>query len=64
MNRDLLTESDIANWCGYKRQGDIERWLKENGIRYFRGKDGKLLATIGLVEAAKLQGPANDVEFL
>ena len=63
-NNVLLTESEIKDWCGYKRQGDIERFLKENGIQYFKGKDGEIKTTIGLIEASKLSVARNDVEFL
>lgn len=65
MSSQLLTQSDLANWCGYKRQGDIERWLRDEGIKFFRVRDGKISTTIGLIEAAKLKKAANqsEVEF-
>ncbi len=64
MSAQLLTEQELSEWCGYKRQGDIEKFLIKEGIKFFRGKDGKLLTTHGLIDASKLNGASNEIEFL
>ena len=46
----LLTEAELKEWTSYKHQGDLEKFLQEHRIPYFRGKGGKLLTTLGLIE--------------
>lgn len=60
----VLTESQLAESTGYKRRGDLEKYLQEQGIKFFTGKGGKLWTTTGLVEAAKLTAQNGEIEFL
>lgn len=35
-----LAPEDLERLTGYQRQGDIERWLRQNGVPFFRGRVG------------------------
>lgn len=45
----LLKTEHLREWCGYSRKADIERWLRENGIAWRRGKDGEICTTLEAV---------------
>lgn len=51
MNKQIITQTDLEEMLGYKRAGDIARWLRDNEIKYFY-KQGRIFTTIGLIEAA------------
>lgn len=55
-NSQLVSEADLLDSTGYAHRGHLENWLRDNRIEYWRGKDGKLFTTVGLMEAAKLGG--------
>jgi hypothetical protein len=50
---------DLQAITGYQRAADVERCLRDQGIRYFRGRNGVLWTTLGLIEAAGGLSPAN-----
>lgn len=50
----LITEDQLQACTGYSQRGRIETWLRQQGIRYWRGKDGRLITTTALMEAAAL----------
>lgn len=57
----ILDEPALRQITGYRRRGDVERWLRRNGIGYYRGRGGALFTTATLLEAARLPqavGPA------
>jgi len=35
-----LAPEDLERLTGYQRQGDIEKWLRQNGVPFFRGRVG------------------------
>ncbi|MCB1606071.1 MAG: hypothetical protein KDI71_03705 [Xanthomonadales bacterium] len=47
----VLTFNQLQEATGYQRLSDVERCLKDQGIRFFRGKGG-IWTTIELVNAA------------
>lgn len=51
MINGVLTAEDLVSATGYKRPADIERCLRDQGIRYFAGKDGPW-TTIEMINAA------------
>lgn len=60
MIHGVLTTASLIETTGYQRPADIERCLREQGVRYFWGKDGPW-TTIDLVNAAGgLKSSAND----
>jgi len=60
MLNGVLTTAHLIETTGYQRPADIERCLREQGVRYFWGKDGPW-TTIDLVNAAGgLKASAND----
>jgi len=48
----ILRLPDLAEITGYTRAGDVERCLREQGIKVFRGKGGAPWTTLALVNAA------------
>ena len=57
----VLSTTDLLRATGYKRQSDLERCLREQGVHVFYGKDG-VWTTIDLINAAGglRRGAAND----
>lgn len=49
-----LSEEQLFALTGYSDRGWLEKWLQREGIRYWRGRGGRLCTTTGLMEAAKL----------
>lgn len=58
----LVQFDDLRQVLGYERMADVERCLRDQGIRYFRGRNGVLWTTVGLIEAAGGISPANTAE--
>ncbi len=40
LDKGIITFDELKRVTGYSRAADIERCLKEQGIRYFWGKEG------------------------
>jgi len=60
----LLNSEDLSRWCGYTRKADIERWLRENGISWRRGKNGEVCTTLQAVnESLQQSGKPKEVSF-
>lgn len=59
----LLEHADLQRLLDYQRQADIERCLREQGIRYFYGRGG-VWTTLDLVNAAGgLRPGSNDDSY-
>ena len=58
MSPDLLTEEHLKAWLGYRRRGDLERALREQGVRIIYGKGGSVNTTQGLLLKAQEPIPA------
>lgn len=54
----IVEEETLFAMSGYERRGDVENWLRTNGVRYFRGRSGRLSTTVRLLEASKGLGDA------
>lgn len=48
--QNVLLEEDLLAMTGYESVGWLERWLNEQRIKFFRGKDGRIFTTIALLE--------------
>lgn len=67
----IVTEAQLQEASGFAQRSRLEQWLRANNIRYWRGRDGLLCTTTGLMEAAALgqhaappaNGPAAPVRF-
>ena len=63
-NPELLDEDDLRQWVDYDRRSDLERWLRENGIRFRHGKAGKVVTTLTAVNTALAgNGEFGEIEF-
>lgn len=51
MINGCLTTDDLLAMTGYERPGDVERCLREQGVRFFWGKKGPW-TTLDLINAA------------
>ncbi|MDX1489697.1 MAG: hypothetical protein R3332_00270 [Pseudohongiellaceae bacterium] len=47
----ILNSEQLKEITGYQREGDLTRYLDENGIPHFRSKNG-IWTTVELVNAA------------
>lgn len=47
-----LAPEDLERLTGYKRQGDLEKWLRQNGVPFFRGQGGRVWTTLEACNAA------------
>ena len=60
----LITETQLKNWLGYRRRADIERALRQAGIRFIHGQGGTVCTTERwLTEAGKSPEKRVEVEF-
>ena len=61
----LVTSEDLKKVTGYTRIGDIERWLQQENIPFFRGKRGKIFTTIEKLNEALSPGESQPetIEF-
>lgn len=48
----IVTEEVLMASTGYDERGRLEGHLRKSGIRYFRGRGGRVWTTIGLIEGA------------
>ncbi len=49
----LVTEEQLKEWTGYKQRGALEKWLIENGIVFFHGKDNRICTTESIISESK-----------
>lgn len=60
----LLKTEQIAQWCGYTRKADIEKWLRDNAIPWRRGKGGEICTTLDAInESLKGREASKQVRF-
>ena len=60
---NLITETQLREWLGYRRRADIERALKSAGVRVINGQGGTVCTTERwLTEAGNLP-KITEVEF-
>ena len=58
----VLTFDDLKRITGYTRRADVERTLREQGIRLFRGRNGPW-TTVELVNHAGGLRPMSDDHY-
>ena len=51
-----LAPEDLERLTGYQRQGDIEKWLRQNGVPFFRGRAGVWTTLDAVNQALGLNG--------
>ena len=49
---DVLNTDELKKITGFKQSGAIEKCLRDQGVRYFHGKNGPW-TTLDLINAAK-----------
>ena len=64
----IIDEGALKAATGYERRGDVERWLRDNKVPYYRGRKGALFTTARLLESVHLPqagspDAANEIEF-
>lgn len=52
MSSSLLTEAELMQWLNCKRRGDLERYLRKQGIPVLYGVDGTIGTTLEAVNQA------------
>ena len=63
MSAATIDYEELKELTGYQRRGDVERCLKDQGIRFFIGRAG-VWTTVDLVNAAGgLQAPAKSEAY-
>ncbi len=64
----LVDTEQLKSLTGYRRPGDIERWLRTHDIRFFPSKNGPVTTIDSLNSALGLQSKhpdnAQEIEFL
>lgn len=69
MTETLIPESDLMEWTGYKRRDALVNWLRQHGIPYMLGRDGRVCCTTEAVNLPlrRLEGDnarsSDDIEF-
>jgi hypothetical protein len=69
MTETLIPETDLMEWSGYKRRDALVNWLRQHGIPYLLGRDGRVCCTIEAVNLPLLRnqrnnaGSSGDIEF-
>lgn len=57
---DLIKEEQLLDWLGYSRSADVERKLRQHGIGFIFGKQGKICTTMEqLNKIIEIQGKIN-----
>lgn len=57
----IIPQERLLEVTGYEHSGDLEKWLRRNGIRYHRGKGNRIFTTV-LALTAKLE-EVEEIEF-
>lgn len=52
----LVSQEQLMAATGYERQGDLRRWLEENGFSYKLGRGGRIVTTVEAVNKAFREG--------
>lgn len=67
MDNNLVKQEALEHWLGYKRSADIEKWLLEQGIKYGRSRNGKIVTTQHAIDNSFSTGstsqPAIEFDF-
>jgi len=60
----LLTQEQLAHWCGFQRKCDIEHWLRKNHIQFFKGRKETICTTLNAINSSLYEDTHDDIEFL
>jgi len=50
-----ITEQQLQDWLGYRRPGDLERFLQSKGVAYWRAKGGEIVTPLARPRKRKFQ---------
>ncbi|MGR9088663.1 MAG: DUF4224 domain-containing protein [Gammaproteobacteria bacterium] len=65
----LIPESDLMEWTGYKCRDALVNWLRQQGIPYLLGREGRVCCTSDAVNLPFLRNQrdnassSDDIEF-
>lgn len=59
----LIHETELKAWTGCGQKNTLEKWLRENGIKYFINKKGSIVTTIEACNNALLKKKHEEIEF-
>ena len=45
MNQEIIQQEDLMSIAEVKSKRALEEWLRENNIRHFKGKSGRITTT-------------------
>ena len=66
----LITEPELMEWTGHRRRDPLVNWLRQQGIPYLLGKNGRICCTADAVNLPLRQlntstnDAVDDIEFL
>lgn len=63
MNNSLVSQTQLKEWSKCGQLTTLERWLRDNGIKYFRNKKGEIVTTVAACDAALLGQRHEEIEF-
>lgn len=57
----IIQQEQLLKATGYQRPGDLERWLREHGIRYHRGRGNRIFTTLDALNG--MLDKSEEIEF-
>lgn len=63
MNQALLDQNQLKEWSQCGHLSKLEKWLKENGIKYFKNGKGEIVSTVEACNSALLSKKHEEIEF-
>jgi hypothetical protein len=59
---NLIPETELMEWTGYKRRDALTNWLRHHRIPYLLGRDGRVCCTIEAVNMPLLIKPEKNID--
>ncbi|MGZ8213513.1 MAG: DUF4224 domain-containing protein [Methylosarcina sp.] len=69
MSGQLITETDLKEWTGFKQRAALVNWLRSHGVPYLLGAEGRVCCTSQAInfpilrQAASEATSTSDIEF-
>lgn len=60
----LVSQQELADVTTYSRTSDIEKWLRNRGVKYWTAKGGVIVTTTEAINDALIPKNDSDIEFL
>lgn len=67
---NLIPEQELMEWTGFKRRDALVNWLRQQGIPYLLGREGRVCCTSDAVNLPFIRiqqhnaNTSEDIEFL